>query len=137
MNGTHHGNRRIFVFKDLMSSEHVFVSHGAPGWILQQPYDGPFRVVSRNNRTFVVNIRGKDVTVSIDRLKPAYVISDDSDNAEEHGADRIVQPREEEDDPVEASGPPPTQQLGNNANQHTTRTGRRVRFPERLQIGIS
>ena len=137
VNGTHHGDRRIFVFKDLRSSEHVFVSHGAPGGILQQPYNGPFRVVSRNDRTFVVNIRGKDATVSIDRLKPAYVISGDSDNAEEHATDRVVQPREEEDDPAEVSGPPPTQQPGNNTNQHTTRTGRRVRFPERRQIGIS
>ena len=108
VNGTHHGDRRIFVFKDLMTSKHVFVSHGAPGGTVQQPYDGPFKVISRNNRTFVVNIRGKHVTVSIERLKPSYVISGDSDNAEEHGTDRVVQPGEEKDDPVEASGAPPT-----------------------------
>ena len=137
VNGTHQGDRRIFIFKDLMTSEHVFVNHGAPGGILQQPYEGPFKVISRNNRAFVVNIHGKDVTISIDRLKPAYVILGDSDNAEEHSTDRVVQPGDEEDDPVEVSDPLPTQQPSNDTNQHTTRTGRRVRFPDRLQIGIS
>ncbi|EFN67616.1 hypothetical protein EAG_00467, partial [Camponotus floridanus] len=49
--------------------------------ILQPPYNGPYEVISRTAKTFVVRIQGKDVTVSIDRLKPAYILAaDDGDD---------------------------------------------------------
>ncbi|XP_035233810.1 uncharacterized protein LOC118205630 [Stegodyphus dumicola] len=41
---------------------------------LEPPYDGPFQVVSRKEKYFTVKINHKDVTVSIDRLKPAYFL---------------------------------------------------------------
>ncbi|XP_076660505.1 uncharacterized protein LOC143363862 [Halictus rubicundus] len=41
------------------------------------PYDGPFRVVKRGDKTFVIDIKGKEVRVSIDRLKPAFILNDD------------------------------------------------------------
>ena len=78
-NGTRHGERRTFVFKDLSTADQVFVRHNAPGGTLQQPYDGPYKVVNRKPKTFVVHIRGRDVTVSIDRLKPTYIISEDEE----------------------------------------------------------
>lgn len=68
-NGTRHGERRTFVFKNLGTTDQVFVQHDAPGGPLQQPYNGPYKVVRRKSKAFVVHIRGKDVTVSIDRLK--------------------------------------------------------------------
>lgn len=43
---------------------------------------GPYTVVSRDHKSFVVNIHGKNMTISIDRLKPTYIFSENSDAPE-------------------------------------------------------
>ncbi|VDP38760.1 unnamed protein product [Schistosoma margrebowiei] len=43
---------------------------------MQQPYEGPFRVIARHEKTFKFDRHGRVEIVSIDRLKPAHV--DDS-----------------------------------------------------------
>ena len=40
---------------------------------LQPPYTGPYTVLRRNSKTYVIERKGKRETVSIDRLKPAFV----------------------------------------------------------------
>ncbi|KAF7267831.1 hypothetical protein GWI33_018958 [Rhynchophorus ferrugineus] len=72
--GTRHG--KIFVFKDLDTATHVFVRHDSPKTPLQMPYDGPYEVISRSEKVFILLMRGKQVQVSIDRSKPAYRIND-------------------------------------------------------------
>lgn len=74
--GTHHGAQWLFVFKGLATAEQVFVRHDGPRAMLQAPYDGPYPVVSRTDKLFVVRVRGRDITVSIDRIKPAYILLD-------------------------------------------------------------
>ncbi|XP_063913258.1 uncharacterized protein LOC135129920 [Zophobas morio] len=69
---------RTFVFKDFATSEEVFIRHDGPKQPLQQPYDCLYRAVRRSAKTFVVNIKGRDVTVSIDRFKSAYVLNGDT-----------------------------------------------------------
>ncbi|XP_018324542.1 uncharacterized protein LOC108736574 [Agrilus planipennis] len=71
-----HGKRTPFIFKDLATTSQVFVCHDGPKGSLQQPYDGPFKVVSRTEKTFVVCIRGKNVKIAINCQKPAYVVAD-------------------------------------------------------------
>ena len=64
--------RNTFIFKDLETSSHVFVRRDSVRKPLQQPYDGPFEVLSRNAKNFTIergNIKDK---IAIDRLKPAY-----------------------------------------------------------------
>jgi len=153
-NGTRHGERRTFVFKDLSTADQVFVRHNAPGGTLQQPYDGPYRVVSRKPKTFVVHIRGRDVTVSIDRLKPAYIISEDEEPEKASSLpieQRLENPpspstslqpsvSSELDNPENSArrtDPPTAQEPTKTALRQTTRSGRRVRFPDRLQGGFS
>ncbi|XP_044755009.1 uncharacterized protein LOC123313962 [Coccinella septempunctata] len=75
--GSHHVERTSFIFKDLVTSPYVFVRHDGPKKGLQNPYDGPYEVLSRSPKHFVIKINGKETTVTIDRLKPAYVIADD------------------------------------------------------------
>ena len=117
--GTRHGNRKSFIFKDLKTASHVFVRVDHAKSPLQSPYDGPFPVVSRTQKTYVVRLRGKDTHISIDRLKPAYVLSDTSD--------RECEPEEE---PPHPKRDEPTQRN----TQVRTRSGRHVRFPDRLQV---
>ncbi|XP_054267146.1 uncharacterized protein LOC128989292 [Macrosteles quadrilineatus] len=70
----HHHKRSIFIHPDLMTSSHVFIRHNAIRKPLQPTYEGPFKVVSRGDKYFNILLpRGED-TVSIDRLKPAFIL---------------------------------------------------------------
>lgn len=71
----HHGTKTVFVHPDLQTCSHVFVRHDAVRRPLQAPYDGPFPVLEREEKFFKVQLRGKDSFVSVDRLKPAYVLA--------------------------------------------------------------
>jgi cleavage and polyadenylation specificity factor subunit 1 len=68
-----HGLPDTAVHPALKTCTHVFVRHDAVRSPLQRPYDGPFRVISRNDKVFQVDINGKLDSVTIDRLKPAHL----------------------------------------------------------------
>jgi hypothetical protein len=68
-----HGLPDTAVHPALKTCTHVFVRHDAVRSPLQRPYDGPFRVISRNDKVFQVDINGKSDSVTIDRLKPAHL----------------------------------------------------------------
>ena len=40
---------------------------------LSPPYRGPYRIVQRSDKAYLLNIHGKQDWVTLDRLKPAYV----------------------------------------------------------------
>ncbi|GFV08509.1 hypothetical protein TNCV_2937241 [Trichonephila clavipes] len=76
---------------------------------LQPPYDEPFAVVKRSEKLITRKRQGKEICVSTDRVKPAFLLSD----------------------PLESNQPsviPKTQEVP--ATQ-TTLSGRRVHFPQR------
>ena len=70
----HHGCRSSRVDPALSSATHVFLRVDAVKRPLVPPYEGPFQVLSRTDKTFVLLKRGKPVTVTIDRLKPAFFL---------------------------------------------------------------
>ncbi|KZC06855.1 hypothetical protein WN55_08600, partial [Dufourea novaeangliae] len=70
----HHGHKRVFVFKELDTASHVFVRRDAVKKPLQPPYEGPFLVVSRSSKNFVIKIGQREVSVSKDRLKPVFAV---------------------------------------------------------------
>jgi cleavage and polyadenylation specificity factor subunit 1 len=70
----YHGVESNLVPSSLFKTSHVYVRHGAHRTPLQAPYDGPFRVVERNPKFFLLDLNGKEDFVSIDRLKPAHGI---------------------------------------------------------------
>lgn len=59
-----------YVPPSLAQTTHVFIRDDTVKPAMKQPYDGPFLVVERRD---IVRRRGKDVKVSIDRLKPAFI----------------------------------------------------------------
>ncbi|GFT09015.1 uncharacterized protein TNCV_4104851 [Trichonephila clavipes] len=71
--GTH--KQKPFIFKDC---SHVFVRTDSVRRSLQPPYHGPYKVINRSDKFFTLFIKGKNVNVSIDRLKPCF-----SDNSSE------------------------------------------------------
>ena len=110
-----------FVHKDLQTCTHVFVRHDAKKPPLQPTYDGPFKVVDRKARHFVILRNNKHTdTVSIDRLKPAYLLNSS-------------EPRRE---PYQPLLQPPTSTDTTPAARRT-RSGRCVQFPDRLSHTIS
>ena len=73
----HHGvqHRPFRIDPGLAAASHVLLRVDAVRRPLVPPYEGPFLVVSRSPKTFVLRKNGKDITVSIDRLKPAFLNS--------------------------------------------------------------
>ena len=63
---------KVFTHHDLDTCSHVYVRVDTVKKPLQRPYDGPFRVVRRTRKSFVILRNGKHDTVAIDRVKPAY-----------------------------------------------------------------
>ena len=57
--------------KSLNSADYVYVRRDGKSKPLQNPYDGPFKVLVRGPKTFKVQFGNREETVSIDRLKAA------------------------------------------------------------------
>ncbi|KAJ8706104.1 hypothetical protein PYW07_010881 [Mythimna separata] len=107
-------NKNMFVHADLSSCSHVFLRIDAVRKPLVPPYCGPYKVLERNKKNFKIAMDNRISYVSIDRLKPAYIL-EEFDNDEKN----------------------------KNLNQHqhfnvnlplikTTRSGRSVRQPVRF-----
>lgn len=73
----HHVQTKIFVSKDLPTSDYVFVRNDTVRRPLQSPYDGPYHVISKTEKVYKIEVKGKHKTVSVDRLKPAFMPNDD------------------------------------------------------------
>ncbi|XP_076396679.1 uncharacterized protein LOC143265906 [Megachile rotundata] len=125
VSGSRHGEKKVFLFKDLDTASHVFVRVDATKGSLQQPYEGPFPVISRSEKTFIIRIKDKDTTVSIDRLKPAYIFEPDDTTSDINEQTPVYFMRQStmRDQPAGTDEP------------YQTRSGRRVRFPDRLEVG--
>jgi hypothetical protein len=113
----------VFVHKDLADSTHIFLRQDAVWRPLDPPYSGPHRIVARMTKMLRIAINGPCVTVSTDRVKPAYTMVD-SDG-------RIVTARAPSE---QTSQPAPQLNAPSPSATHTTRSGRRVRFPARFNV---
>jgi hypothetical protein len=73
----HHRKIVPFVHKDLHTCSHVFLREDAVKKPLQQPYSGPHLVVARpSDIVFTIRVNGKDTNISIERLKPAFTLTE-------------------------------------------------------------
>ena len=85
---------------------------------LQQPYDGPYKVLQREAKYYTVDINGRKDTVSLDRLKPAYFEQTSPETSSSTHAAPTAQ----------ATLSPPSTPTGG----RVTRSGRRVHWPQHL-----
>ncbi|CAK9821234.1 hypothetical protein ANTPLA_LOCUS11223 [Anthophora plagiata] len=143
--GSRHGNSRIFVYKELSNCKYVFLRRDSSKAILQAPYDGPYEVISRTDKVFTIKMGDKNSVVSINRVKPAFSIAEEVATPPGHALVipwRISMPPITETAPRPAERPATTAQHSSrsvpapNAVSGTTRSGRRVRFPDRYQAGF-
>ncbi|KAK4474308.1 hypothetical protein MN116_000394 [Schistosoma mekongi] len=70
---TREQSRATFLPKDLSSCSHVWIRCDKVKAPLSPPFEGPFKVISRKLKYFVVQKQGNIDSVSVDRLKPAYL----------------------------------------------------------------
>lgn len=106
----------------------MFLRNDSVRGVLQSTYDGPYEVIERGEKNFVIKLNKRKLTVNIDRLKPAYVLANENTKNDNYISESSV--------------------LNNSANNATddeqtteennlkTRSGRKVRFPDHLQAGF-
>ena len=70
--------QHTYIPNTLASPTHAFVRCDAVRKSLQQPYNGPFKIINRSDKHYTLLVNGKKEVISIDRLKPAYLSSDSS-----------------------------------------------------------
>ena len=63
----------IFQYKDIETCTHVFLRRIAIAPPPTTPFDGPYKVVARSGRVMKILMKGKEETVSLDRVKPAHL----------------------------------------------------------------
>ncbi|GBN94563.1 Transposon Ty3-I Gag-Pol polyprotein [Araneus ventricosus] len=76
---TNHSTNKVFVHPELLKCSHVFVRVDKVRRPLQQPYSGPHQVLKRTDKFFELDLNGKQTTVSMDRLKPAFFCQEPRD----------------------------------------------------------
>ena len=68
---SHHGQQSTHLPTSLATASFVYVRIDAVRPPLVRPYEGPYRVVARDPKTFKLMKNGKPWIVSVDRLRPA------------------------------------------------------------------
>lgn len=111
---------------DLNTCTHAFVRCDAVKQPLQPPYSGPFKILSRSEKFYTLELPGRQDTVCIDRLKPAYLDDDDEPSGT---SNRMPTSQPSPVVPSFPSAPPSV-----SVDSHpTTRNGRRVQLPVRFR----
>lgn len=75
----HHNKERPFVYKDLATCTHVFVRNDTVRRPLTPPYDGSYEVLERYDKYFKIQTPRRTTMVSLDRLKPAYILIEEAE----------------------------------------------------------
>lgn len=133
----HHSKEKPFVHKSLADSKYVFIRNDKVKSPLTAPFDGPYKVLERREKFFKLDINGKTNTVSIDRLKPAFVPAfQEEEPATNYRPRTSESPTGSSKKPSIESSPKPliesSPKPAPNLTQRT-RSGRKVRFPARYQ----
>ncbi|GFU15042.1 hypothetical protein TNCV_3702281 [Trichonephila clavipes] len=127
----HHGKRPIFIHPGLLEATHVFLRRDMLCRPLQQPYDGPFKVLQRKDKVFFLHINGKRVSVSIDRCKPAFFFNTQDLQLPQtkNETPATVEPNATASTPATVESNP----TASTPTQPSTRSGRKVHFPSRYR----
>jgi len=74
-----HYKKRAFVFKELSSCSSFTITSQLKN--LERLYSGPFRIIQRiSDKVYSIKANGKLVNVSVERLKPAHFLSEETNN---------------------------------------------------------
>ncbi|GFS69571.1 integrase catalytic domain-containing protein [Trichonephila clavipes] len=127
----HHGKSPVFIHPGLLEATHVFLRRDMLRRPLQQPYDGPFKVLQRKDKVFFLDINGKRVSVSIDRCKPAFFLNTEDFQLPQtkNETPATVEPNATASTPATVESDP----TASTPTQPSTRSGRKVHLPTRYR----
>lgn len=128
---SHSNSRRLFVPTDLDTCKYVFVRNELMRKSLQPPYDGPYSVIERRGKTFVIKVGDTETTISMDRLKPAYILNE-NDLGSEIDPNTFSCDGDVSNDHTNRSNI--TDTSSNVLIRNTTRSGRVIRPPVRFAL---
>lgn len=126
--GSNHDTKRaVYIDKRLLDATHVFVRVDAVQPPLQQPYQGPFKIIKRRPATYIIDKNGREEEISIERLKPANFPDDG-----------VVQQRSRQPGPQLPAAKPPAPKkrvtfAPSPAITNTRTTTRNVQLPARYK----
>lgn len=140
----HRDSRTIFVHPELKKCSHVFIRRDMGKKSLQPPYDGPYPVINRSDKIFTVQLPSGISNISIDRLKPAYLLNSHDDQTPEQ-APKNTKPEDKNSSCLESEkvNEPPSKikngilirkNANENAHTRTTHSGRVVKRPVRFEL---
>ena len=66
--------KHMYVPQELRTCSHVFLREEVHKGNLNPPYRGPFKVIERSDKVFTIQVDNKKAIISIDRLKPAFLL---------------------------------------------------------------
>jgi hypothetical protein len=124
-----HQTKDYYVPKDLLTSSHVLVRVDSVKKPLTPPYEGPFEVIKREPKYYVIMRNGKKETVSIDRLKPAFLENFNPADKSLPSSEVSIKSSNKEVTPKLKSC---LKRSCTGNKQVVTRSGRKVHFPDRL-----
>lgn len=111
---SNHAQEKPFIHPELKNASHVFVRCNLIKKGGTYPYDGPYPVLNRMDKYFVVLVRNKKLKITIDRLKPAFFATGTDEPQQEpnneHGSNE-KQPPNRRQEPAEQSKAPPDEIL--------------------------
>lgn len=123
---SNHANNKVFVQKELQTCTHVFLRDDSVRKPLKAPYDGPYKVLSRNDKTMEIQIKDRKVRVSLDRVKAAFLPIDDQSPSN----DTPSKAKEEQttNTPIDQ----PKQLVTKDDQPKRTKSGRNIQKPKRF-----
>lgn len=116
-----HGQKSIFVYKELKTCTHVFLHKDQVKKPLKRPYGRPYKVLERNDKTFTLQLGHGEKKVSIDRVKPAYIEAPSQQQPSHDQLRQTLPPVKNDSDEDVPLG------------QRTSRFGRIIRLPVRFR----
>ncbi|GBO30384.1 Retrovirus-related Pol polyprotein from transposon 17.6 [Araneus ventricosus] len=125
-----HDSQKVFVHPALGTCTHVFVRHDAVKRPLKAPYDGPYCVLRRTDKTFTIEKNGKESTINVDRVKPAFFENSHQSSTPTTASPPVTAPSSMRSVP-EPSPSSPASPPNSSPPPYVTRSGRRVHFNPR------
>ena len=131
--GKHHCSPKSYFPPELRSCTHVWVRVDRIRRPLEAPYSGPYLVVKRGEKYFVIDNMGKEQSISVDRLKPVHQsISSELTTASEQSSDASADASSASDDVTDAgsesSAESSSESPDSDIRDNTSRSGRRITF---------